>query len=82
MSFFGLSGDTTFMVGVEDHDDPPGSLRVYVGHRYKNIYCIVDDEDAKRDVLRAWGHGGHVLMPLPPADRLYCADPEAVSHAT
>lgn len=69
MSFAGFGGDATMVTGVEDMDD--GALKVYVGPRYNGIYCIVDDEEGKAAVRRAWGQGGHVFTAMPPADALF-----------
>jgi hypothetical protein len=64
----------TFVVGLED--EPGGMLRVYVGHRYKGIYALVDaaHAEAQRALRNAWGRGGHVLIPCPPPECLYRDD--------
>jgi hypothetical protein len=59
---FGM-GATTLVVGVED--DPDGSLRMYVGHRFKGIYAIVDDPAEKEKLRSAWGSGGHLFTAIP-----------------
>jgi hypothetical protein len=69
-SMLGLfTGDTTILVGVED--DPDGGLRCYVGARYRGLYVIVDDPKEMERVQHAWAGGGHVLMPVPPAECVY-----------
>jgi hypothetical protein len=66
-------GTHTLVVGVED--DASGALRVYLGARWKNVYCLIDNEVDKDAVRRAWSHQGHVTIPIPPADRLYVDAP-------
>jgi len=61
----------TMLVGLED--EPDGSLRVYLGARYKGIYLRVPaGEESQREFRRAWNSGGHVFMaPVPSADVLH-----------
>jgi hypothetical protein len=40
-----MSGETTYLVGVED--GPDGSLKAYVGHRSRGVYCLIDDPEAQ-----------------------------------
>jgi hypothetical protein len=71
MSFAALlTGNACLIVGVED--DPDGSLRVYLGARWKGIHVHVDDETARAEIRRAWGDplSAHVFTARPPADAL------------
>lgn len=66
-----FAGEVTMLVGLDECED--GSVKAYLGHRYKGIYLHVEPENAE-DFRRAWGTGGHVFMwPIPPAD-LLCKD--------
>jgi hypothetical protein len=65
-----FTGQTVFVVGVED-DAETGGLRMYVGHRSNGIYAIVEDEDAKDELRRAWASLRHVIVGRPPANVLY-----------
>lgn len=59
-------GMSALVVGLED-DEETGGLRVYLGHRARGLYAIVEDENAKDELRRAWAQGGHVtLSPKPP----------------
>jgi hypothetical protein len=62
----------TFVVGVEP-DAETGCLRMYVGHRYKGIYALVEDEAAKEELLRSWAqsYSGHLMTTCPPNENLY-----------
>lgn len=63
-------GTHTFVVGVEDNGD--GALRVYLGHRAKGLYVLVEDEDAKAQVQRAWeGCSGHITIAVPPPECIF-----------
>jgi hypothetical protein len=61
-----------FVTGVET-DAETGDLRMYVGHRYKGIYALVHDEQAKVDLQRGWDStmGGHLMVRVPPNDALF-----------
>jgi hypothetical protein len=61
---------STLVVGVED-DAATGCLRMYVGHRARGVYALVEDEDAKDELRRAWGGGRHVVTSVPPREVLY-----------
>jgi hypothetical protein len=64
----------SFVTGVERLVD--GTLKVYVGQRSLGLYTIIHDEDAAREVERAWGNPGHhVLIPSPPADCIFSDGP-------
>lgn len=63
-----MAGTHTLLVGLEDQDD--GGLRLYLGHRADGLYVVLDDEAAKVQARRAWAVGGHVTIPVPPADRI------------
>lgn len=67
-----ILGMDTLVVGVED-DEETGGLRMYVGARWKGIYAIVEDEDAKKDLRNAWAgsYCGHLTVPIPPRDVLF-----------
>lgn len=71
-----ITGTHTYLVGVED--DPDGGLRCYLGARSKGLYCVVEDEDAKADVRRAWGGSlGLITIPVPPPKCIFAeADAE------
>lgn len=62
----------TFVVGVEP-DEATGCLRMYVGHRYKGIYALIEDADAKAELRRAWAqtYHGHLMVPVPPNSALH-----------
>lgn len=63
-----LVGDCTMLVGLDEVGD--GSVKAYLGARYKGIYLHVCPEDAET-FRRAWDTGRHVFMwPIPPADLL------------
>lgn len=72
MGFLGLMmGYDTLVVGVED-DAETGCLRMYVGARHQGIYALVEDEDAKDELRRAWAHiGQHVMVAKPPPSALW-----------
>lgn len=55
-------GQAVFVVGVEDNDDPPESVLVYLNRRYDGHYVIVAEPDDVRHVRAAWGAGGHVSL--------------------
>ena len=70
-----LTGDHVEVVGVEADEEEPEVLRMYVGHRAKGIYALIADDQAKRDLERAWSDVmSRLLVPRPPADRLYQTD--------
>lgn len=65
-----LFGNACLIVGVED--DPGGWLKVYLGARYKNIYCVVTNPEDQERVKKAWGSTAmHVTMPLPDPSELF-----------
>jgi len=70
-----LSGTHTLLVGVEDQDD--GGLRMYLGHRSKGLYVIVDDPEGQRRIREAWaGGGGHITVPVPDGQCVYSESQE------
>jgi hypothetical protein len=75
-----LLGPVTLLVGVEEQDD--GSVKAYLGARWKGIYLHVHADEAE-DFRRAWGSGApHVwLYPVPPADLLH-KDENAASQSS
>jgi hypothetical protein len=65
---FAFCREVTLLVGVEEQ--PDGAVRVYLGHRAKGVYLLVEPEQAD-PFRRAWASGQHVWMaPVPPAERL------------
>jgi hypothetical protein len=71
MSVLGLlMGTSVLVVGVED-DAATGCLRMYVGARYRGIYALVEDEDAKDALQRAWHSSRHLVVDKPPVEALY-----------
>jgi hypothetical protein len=76
-SMLGLfTGDTTLLVGVEDH--PDGGLKCYLGARYRGVYAIVDDPEAMEKVRRAWADPtAKVLFPVPPPECVFSDREEA-----
>lgn len=69
-----LHDPVTIVVGVEEQ--PDGAWRVYLGHRAKGIYLLLEAAEAE-PFRRAWASGGHVWMaPIPPADLLHSDRPE------
>lgn len=68
-----LLGDpgTCLVTGVEENDDPPGSVRMYVHARGLGIYAIVADPRDVETLRRAWGSAQHLYTATPPDDRLY-----------
>lgn len=71
MSALGLAiGLSTLVSGVEE-DAETGCLRMYVGHRCRGIYALIEDEEAKDELRRAWAQGGHVVVDKPPLDVLW-----------
>ena len=68
-AFIGAT-QVTLLTGIED--DPSGALRVYLGARYKGLYMLIEDAEAKDTFRRAWGSGApHTWMwPLPPAEAI------------
>ena len=65
-----MLGNATLMVGIGE--DTPEGLKVYIGHRCKNTYVLVTDEDAKEECRRAWSDVSvHVILPLPPPECVY-----------
>lgn len=69
-SMLGLfTGDSTFLVGVEDN--PGGGLRCFLGSRHRGLYVIVDEPDEMAKVRNAWAGGGHVCFPTPPAEFIF-----------
>lgn len=77
MSIFGLlAGTHTLVVGVEDQDD--GGLRLYLDARYRGVYVVVDDPAAQAQARAAWATGGHVTIPVPPAECIQREQSESV----
>lgn len=75
MSAVGLiAGTHTLLVGVEDQED--GGLRLYLKHRSLGMYVVVDDDETKDAVRRAWASGGHITVPTPSPDCVYLDDEE------
>ena len=76
MSILGYAiGLDVLVVGVEDdptetYDDGTPCLRVYIGARWRNQFCVAsrDDVDAVR---RAWSSQRHVVIPRPPDGSVY-----------
>lgn len=54
------------VTGLEDQ--PDGSLKVYVGARYRGLYFVTDDAETQKALRVGWAHGGHLLILTPPAD--------------
>lgn len=78
MSIFGLiAGTHTLLVGVEDQDD--GVLRLYLDARHRGLYVVVDDPAAQAQARAAWATGGHVTIPVPPAEYLQREQDESVA---
>lgn len=77
---FGLA---VLVVGVEDNDNPPGSVRVYLNRRYDGHYVIVAEPADVRHVRAAWGAGGHVSLSKRNLDgaSIYC-DNASHEHAS
>lgn len=75
-------GQAVFVVGVEDNDDPPESVRVYLNRRYDGHYVVVADPGDVRHVRAAWGAGGHVSLSKRNLDgaAIYC-DNASHEHA-
>lgn len=74
-----LVGPCTLLVGLDECED--GSVKAYLGARWKGIYLHVEPEGAE-DFRRAWGSGGHVWMyPVPPADLLCKDEPKEPADA-
>lgn len=63
---------TTLLVGVEDL--PDGRTFAYLGARHLNVGVIVDGDDNRAAVHRAWNSGGHVFLTKPPDDALFHRD--------
>jgi len=68
-----MSGEMTYLVGIED--GPDGSLKAYVGHRARGVYCLIDDPEAQTAFRKAWASRAIVTIPTPPPECLF-ADPE------
>lgn len=64
-----LSGRSTYLVGIED--GPGGTLKAYLGHRSRGVYCIVEDPEAQEAFRSAWRGGGIVTAPTPPPECLF-----------
>lgn len=71
-AFFGAQ-PVTLLVGVED--GPDGTLKAYLGARYKGIYVLVVDPEEQETVRRAWGSGGHIWWSPVPSQELLHKDP-------
>lgn len=63
--FFGQ----VLVTGVEE--DESGMLRVYVGPRFNWVYVLIENEDDKESIRRAWGSHTHVLINKPEPDQLF-----------
>ena len=62
-------GESVEVVGIEP--DPSGGLRVWLGHRSKRVYAIVDDPDSRAAIEQAWANKAtRLLIPMPPANAL------------
>lgn len=69
-SFPTFAQPVTLLVGVANADD--GTLRVYLGARYRGRHLIVTDPADQEAFRRVWATGGHVwLWPIPPADLIH-----------
>ncbi len=68
-AIFGAS-PATLLVGLEDDTD--GTLKVYLGARYKRTFVRVTEPTEQDAFRRAWGSGSaHIwLSPIPPAELL------------
>jgi hypothetical protein len=64
-----LAGTQVELVGIEDQSD--GGLRLYLTHRSRGEYVVVDDPDVQRAVRATWAGGGRVLIPAPPATAIH-----------
>ena len=64
------TGRAALVTGVED-DPETGCLRMYLGHRSRGIYALIEDEDAKDELRRAWAGSQHVVVPKPPLEVLW-----------
>jgi hypothetical protein len=68
-----MTGRTAMVTGLED--EPDGALKVYVGPRWRGVYVLVDDAEAKDAIRRGWAVGGHLLIPIPAAKCLWRGEP-------
>jgi len=68
-------GLTTLIVGVED-DPETGCLRMYVDHRGRGLYALIEEDEAKEQLRRAWANSsrGHLTVEKPPAHALWTED--------
>lgn len=69
--------DFHLITGLEDDTD--GSLRVYVGPRWKGIHTHVDDEEAKKQLRSQFGWG-HIGSTVPREALCDCPPPEEEAH--
>lgn len=61
----------TLVVGVQD-DPETGCLRMYVDHRSRGLYALIENEDAKAELRREWAvTTRHLLVTPPPPSCLY-----------
>ncbi len=77
MSMFDIvMGSGTLITGLADQ--PDGTLKVYVGARYRRNYVVVSDSTAQDKVRRAWGDGlsgAHMFTTLPPDTAIFTDPP-------
>jgi hypothetical protein len=70
MSVAGLiAGTHALVVGVEDDEH---GTRVYLDHRARGLYVVVEDEAAQREVRKAWAASrGHLTIAMPPHECVF-----------
>lgn len=64
-----LAGQSTFVVGIED--DPDGGLRVFLGHRSRGLYCVIDDAAAIEQIRAMWESKMPFTIPIPPPNFIF-----------
>ncbi len=70
-----ILGLQTLVVGVEDDTEDgalTGDLRMYLSHRSRGLYAILQGEEEKEDLRRAWADATcHLTVEWPPDECLY-----------
>jgi hypothetical protein len=67
----GLMVGQVLVVGLGERELPWGLLKVYIDARYLGRYVIVDD-DAAREVRRAWAASySHLVAPKPDPEKVF-----------
>jgi hypothetical protein len=60
-----MLGQSVEVVGIEDL--PDGAVKVYIGQRWRGIYCIAEAGDAADAIRREWSDPSRrLLIPRPP----------------